>query len=78
MLGAEEIMLRTTLTQSLMHKLTRGEYEVDEHEVAEAILARTGGRPELPFASAVLVAAQRGRLSVRRGQDGSSTGDGFS
>jgi hypothetical protein len=71
-------MVRTALTQSLMRRLTRGEYEVDAHAVAEAILARMSGGADLPFASGVLVAAERGRLPARTDQDGSSATNGFS
>jgi hypothetical protein len=67
-------MVRTELTQSLIRRLTRGDYEVDAQAVAEAILDRTSGNAELPFASGVLVATERGRLSAGRDQHDSSTG----
>ena len=70
-------MVRTALTQSLMHRLTRGEYDVDEHAVAEAIIARTSGHADLPFASGVLVAAKRGRLPSGSDQDGSAAWPGL-
>jgi hypothetical protein len=70
-------MVRTALTQSLMHRVKRGEYDVDAHAVAEAIIARTSGRADLPFASGVLVAAERGRLPSRSDQDGSAAWPGL-
>ena len=66
-------MVRTALNQRLMHTLTTGEYEVDEHAVAEAIIDRTSDRADPPFASGVLVAAERGWLPSGAYQDGSST-----
>ena len=71
-------MVRTAMTQSLMRRLTQGEYEVDEHAVAEAIIARTSGRADLPFASGVLVAAQRGRFPAAPNEDGPSAWNGLS
>jgi hypothetical protein len=52
-------MVRRALSQSLLHTLDKGEYVVDAQAVAEAILACTEGPAELPFASGVLVAAER-------------------
>jgi hypothetical protein len=37
-------MVRTGISQSLMRRVMSGEYVVDEHAVAEAMLARLGGR----------------------------------
>ena len=78
MVGAEgEIMVRTALTQSLLRRLTQGEYEVDEHAVAEAIIDRTSGRAELPFASGVLVAPEHSRFTSGTDQDGPAAWTGL-
>jgi hypothetical protein len=37
-------MVRTGISQSLLRRVMSGEYVVDEHAVAEAMLARLGGR----------------------------------
>jgi hypothetical protein len=50
----------------LASKLARGQYVVDAHAVAQAILDCVDDGPGLPFASGVLVAAER--------RHGSSTG----
>jgi hypothetical protein len=56
---------RSGLIQSLMRQLACGEYVVDPHAVAEAILDRVDGPAPLPFASGMLVAAKCSRLPTR-------------
>jgi len=57
-------MVRSALNRGLLRQLARGEYEVDAHGVAEAILDRVDSPAPLPFASGVLVAAKRRGLSL--------------
>jgi hypothetical protein len=52
-------MTRNRLSHSLASTLARGQYVVDTHAVAEAILDWVDDGPDFPFASGVLVAAER-------------------
>ena len=68
-------MVRTGISQSLLSRVTRGEYVVDEHAVAEAMLARIGGRRG---GSSMLVSREPlDRRSAGSQEDGPASGSHF-
>ena len=65
-------MVRTGISQSLLRRVTSGEYVVDEHAVAEAMLTRLGGRRG---GSSMLVSREPvDRRSAGSDEDGSASG----
>jgi hypothetical protein len=68
-------MVRTGISHSLLRRVTSGEYVVDEHAVAEAMLARLGGRRG---GSSMLVSREPvDRRSGGSDEDGSAPGGGL-
>jgi hypothetical protein len=66
-------MTRRGTEPGLARKLESGEYAIDEHAVAEAMIGRLV-RGELPR-SAMLVSGKRAdRRAVRAGEDGAGAG----
>lgn len=57
-----------SIDPELVRRITGGEYEIDPHAVAEAMLRRRARLTQLRQLSRVLVTAQRHRAPTRREQ----------
>ena len=66
-------MVRRGTHQRLIHRLTSGDYIVDEHAVAEAILQRCT-RDELPPLAVLVPGQPSDRRPSGIGEDGAASG----